>query len=93
MLAYRRIVVHWRAIVLLLILACVAFLITRFAECVRFVLILFALLLLFIASQIYWMGRILDLGEGFIPGKPRRVWVAIIAGLVYLFVFTYSYPE
>jgi predicted MPP superfamily phosphohydrolase len=90
---YRRIVVHWRAIVLLLILACVAFLITRFPEFVRFVLILFALLLLFIASQIYWMGRILDLGEPFIPGKPRRVWLATIAGLVYLFLFTCSYPE
>jgi Calcineurin-like phosphoesterase len=29
----------------------------------------------------------------FIPGRPRRVWLAIIASVVYLFVFTYSYPE
>ncbi len=29
---------------------------------------------------------------GFIPGKPRRAWLAIIAGLVYLFFFTYSLP-
>jgi len=90
---YQRVVVHWRAITLLLILACVAFLGARFDEFVPFVLIGFALLLIFIASQIFWIGRILDLAERFNPGKPRRVWLAIIAGLVYLFVFTYSYPE
>jgi predicted MPP superfamily phosphohydrolase len=90
---YQRVVVHWRAIILLVILACVAFLVARFDEFVRFVLIGFALLLIFIASQIFWIGRILDLGERFIPGKPRRAWLAIIAGVVYLFVFTYSYPE
>src|SRR6266852_2842230 len=90
---YQRIVVHWRAIVLLLILGFVAFIVAPFDEFVPFVLIGFALLLLFIASQIFWIGRILDLGERFIPGKPRRAWLAIIAGVVYLFVFTYSYPE
>jgi hypothetical protein len=46
---------------------------------------LFALLLIFIASQFFWIGRILDLGERFIPGKPRRAWLAIIAGLVRAF--------
>ena len=93
LLVYRRLVIHWHAIVLLLVLACVAFLVARFDEVVPFVLIGFALLLIFIASQIFWIGRILDLGERFIPGKPRRLWLAIIAGLVYLLVFTYSYPE
>ena len=83
---------RWRAIVLLLILACVAFLVARFGDD-SFVLIGFALLLIFIASQIFWIGRILDLGERFIPGNPRRAWLAIMAGLVYLFVFLYSYPE
>src|SRR6266849_6145788 len=90
---YQRVVVHWRAIVLLLILGFVAFIVAPFDEFVPFMLILFALLLLFIASQIFWIGRILDLGERFIPGKPRRAWLAIMAGLVYLFVFLYSYPE
>ena len=52
-----------------------------------------ALLLIFTASQLFWIGRILDLGERLIPGKPRRAWLAIMAGLVYLFVFLYSYPE
>jgi hypothetical protein len=46
-----------------------------------------------IASQLFWIGRILDLGERLIPGKPRRAWLAIMAALVYLFVFLYSYPE
>jgi predicted MPP superfamily phosphohydrolase len=90
---YRCVVVHWRAIVLLLILACVAFLVARSDEFGRFELIALALLLIFIASLIFWIGRLVDVGERFIPGRPRRVWLAIIAGLVYLFVFTYSYPE
>ena len=63
LLVYRRVVIHWHAIVLLLVLACVAFLVARFDEFVPFVLIGFALLLIFIASQIFWIGRILDLGE------------------------------
>jgi predicted MPP superfamily phosphohydrolase len=90
---YQRVFVHWRAIILLLILACVVIRAAHFDEFVRFDLILFALLLVFIASQIFWIGRMLDLGVRFIPGRPRRVWLAIIASVVYLFVFTYSYPE
>ena len=90
LLVCRRVIAHWRPIILLLILALATFLI---AHADFFGLFLFALLLIFIASQIFWISRILDLGEGFIPDKPRRLWLAIIAGLVYLFVFTYSYPE
>src|SRR2546428_12204789 len=44
LLVCRRVVVHWRAIILLLILACVAFLVARFEEFGRFVLTGFALL-------------------------------------------------
>jgi predicted MPP superfamily phosphohydrolase len=58
-----------------------------------FDLMLLAALLIFIASQFFWIGRILDIGERLVPGKPRRVWLATIAGLTYLFVFAYSYPE
>ena len=90
LLVCRRVIAHWRPIILLSILALATLLI---AHADFFGLSLFALLLIFIASQIFWIGRILDLGERFIPGKPRRVWLAIIAGLIYLFVFTYSYPE
>jgi predicted MPP superfamily phosphohydrolase len=87
---YQRVVVHWRATILLLILALATFLI---AHADFFGLFFFALLLIFIAGQFFWIGRILDLGERFIPGKPRRAWLAIIAGLVYLFFFTYSFPS
>jgi uncharacterized protein len=82
-----------RAVTFLLILACVAFLVARFDEFVSFELILFALLLIFIASQLFWIGRILDFGERLLPGRPRRAWLATMAGLVFLFVFLYSYPE
>jgi predicted MPP superfamily phosphohydrolase len=90
---YRRVIAHWRAIVLLLILALTTFLVARFNEFARVVLLGLALLLLFIASQLFWVARILDIGEWFIPGKRRRVWLAIVVALVYSFVFLYSYPE
>ena len=89
----RRVVAHWRAIVLLLILACVAFLVARSEEFGRFELMLLALLLIFIASQIFWIGRLVDVEERFIPGRPRRAWLMIMTVVVYLFVFLYSYPE
>ncbi len=91
--SFRRVVAHWRAIVLLLILPCVVFLVARFDEFARFDLILLALLLIFIASQIFWLGRLVDVGERFIPGRPPRVWLTIVTVVVYLFVILYSYPE
>jgi len=93
LLICRCVVAHWRAIVLLLILPCVVFLEARFDEFARFDLILLALLLIFIASQIFWIRRLLDVEQRFIPGRPRRVWLAIMTVVVYLFVFLYSYPE
>src|SRR5438445_13150075 len=89
----QRVVAHWRAIVLLLILPCVVFLVARFDEFARSDLIGLALLLIFIASQIFWIGRLVDVGERFIPRRPRRVWLVIMASLLYLFVFLYNYPE
>ncbi len=86
----RRTIEHWRAIVLLLILALATLLIIQGNF---FALVLLALLLILVASQLFWIARILDLGQRFIPGKPRRSSLAVIAGLVYLFVVTYSYPE
>src|SRR5712691_5800320 len=83
----RRVVVHSRAIILLVILACAAFQVVRSNKSGPFDLMELALLLIFTASQLFWIGRILDLGERLIPGKPRRAWLAIMAGLVYLFVF------
>ena len=84
---YQRVVVHWRAIILLLILALGTFLIAH-AE----LFLLFVVALLFIASQIFWIKRIIDVGEWLLPGQPSRARVAIIVGLAYLFLIAYSYP-
>jgi uncharacterized protein len=88
---YQRVIVHRGVIVLLLIFAfCVYPLIdlgkfgpTRVAFRV--------ILVVFIASQFFWIRRALDLGERFIPGKPRRVWLMVIGCFVELFFFAYSY--
>src|ERR1700752_4054867 len=88
---YQRVVAHWRAIILLLILARVAFLVVSSDEFVSFELNLFALLLIFIASQVFWIGRIVDLCRWLFPDQPRVRLVAI-ADLVYLFVIAYSFP-
>lgn len=52
-----------------------------------------ALLLMFVASQLFWIGRVVDLGERFLPGKPRRALLAVVAGLVYVSAFAYSFPS
>src|SRR5260370_33486356 len=82
--SFRRVVAHWRAIVLLLILPCVVFLVARFDEFARFDLILLALLLIFIATQIFWLGRLVDVGERFFPGTRPRVLRTIEAWVLYL---------
>jgi len=58
---------------------------------VSFELLLLTLLLIFIASQIFWIGRIVDLGKWLFPDQPR-VRLVVIADLVYLFVIAYSFP-
>src|SRR5260370_28607645 len=88
---YQRVSVHWRAIVLLLILGFVEFSVGPFGEFVPFMLILFALLLLFIGSQVFWIGRIVDLGKWLFTDQPR-VRLVVIADLVSLFVIAYSFP-
>src|ERR1700747_432787 len=50
-----------------------------------------ALFVMLIISQIFWVGRVVDLGERFIPGKPRRAWLTAIATVVYLFFFAYNF--
>ena len=91
--AFRRVVAHWQAIILLLVLTWVAFLAARSDDFgLFFDLIGLALLLILIASQIFWIRRIIDLGERVLPSKPRRRRVAMGVILVYLFVIAYSFP-
>ena len=89
---YQRVFVHWRAIILLLIIAYVAFLIASSDEFVSLELNLFALLLIFIASQIFWIGRVVDLGEWLLHRRVCRRRVAMGVVLAYLFVIAYSFP-
>jgi hypothetical protein len=83
-----------RIIVLSLVFAYSAFLLVHPDEAGRAIDLLFlALFVMLIASQFFWIRRLLDLGERFIPGKPRRVFLAVVAGLVYLFFFIYNFPS
>ncbi len=64
----RRVVRHWRGIVTLLIVARAAFYLIYPDEFGRFFdLIFLALFLIFIAGQIFWIKRIIDLVGRFLP--------------------------
>src|SRR5215472_16434637 len=79
---------HKRAIVPGLALAWTAFLLIHPDVWGRLVDVsFFALFLLIIASQFFWFGRILDLGEQLVPEKLRHGWLTAVACLLYIFVF------
>jgi hypothetical protein len=85
---------YTRVIVWLLVVAYAAFKVVHPDEDGRVLDLFFiAILVMLIASQFFWIRRALDLGEQFIPGKPRRAWLAVIAGAVYLFFFIYSFTH
>ena len=50
-----------------------------------------ALFVTLIASQLFWIARVVGLGERFIPGKPQRVWLRIIVGVLYLLFFAQQF--
>jgi len=87
----RRVVAYWRVIVVLLIFALAAAIILH-NQFVSFELVGLALLLIFIASQIFWIGRVVDLGEWVLRRRVCRRRVAIGVVLAYLFVIAYSFP-
>jgi predicted MPP superfamily phosphohydrolase len=55
-------------------------------------LLLLVIGVVFIASQIFWLRRVIDLGERLIPGRQRRSRIAILVGLAYLLLVAYSFP-
>jgi uncharacterized protein len=55
-----------------------------------FFLFFSVLFVMLMASQFFWIGRILDLAERFIPGKARRGWLGGIATTACLFLFAYN---
>src|SRR2546421_6104112 len=44
-----------------------------------------------IASQLFWIPRVIGLGERFILGKPQRIWLKVIVGVPYLFFFASNF--
>jgi hypothetical protein len=54
-------------------------------------LLVYALLVMLFAAQLFWIRRVLDIGERFIPGKPKRALLAVIATVVYVFFFVYNF--
>ena len=92
--AYRRVIAHWRVIVLGLILARAVFYVIYPDEFgVFFDLLFLGLLVIFIAGQIFWIKRIIDIAVHFIPSHIGRTRLAVIATLIYLFIYAYSYPS
>jgi uncharacterized protein len=87
----RRVVAYWRMIVVLLIFALATAIVLQ-GQFVSFELLLLTLLLIFIASQIFWIGRVVDLGQWLLPPRVCRRRVATGVVLAYLFVVAYSFP-
>src|SRR6201982_2018066 len=84
---------HWRVIVLGLILARAVFYVIYPDEFgVFFDLLSLGLLVVFIAGQIFWIKRIIDAAAHFIPSHIGRTRLAVVAALIYVFVYAYSYP-
>ena len=54
-------------------------------------LLLIVILAILIASQFFWIRRVVNLGQRLLPGTPRRAFLSIVACLVYLFFFLYSF--
>ena len=54
-------------------------------------LLLIIILAILIVSQFFWIRRVVNLGERLLPGTPRRAFLSVVACLVYLFFFLYSF--
>jgi predicted MPP superfamily phosphohydrolase len=52
-----------------------------------------ALFVTLIGSQLFWLRCVLELGDRFIPGKGRRVWLRIIVGFAYLLFFAHRFTS
>src|SRR5215467_9469990 len=81
---------HKRTITILLVVLCAFWLYPNFDS--EF-LLYFPIFVLLIVSQLFWIRCALDVGERLIPGKPRRIWLAIVATVVYVFFCGYSFTH
>jgi predicted MPP superfamily phosphohydrolase len=82
-----------RVITLLLVAACSILLTPSLSEVgLPHFLLWFATFMMLFGSQIFWIDRILDIAERFIPGKPRRIWLGVMAAVLYVcFFFAYNF--
>src|SRR6266496_369789 len=78
-------------ITLLWVVFCAFWLIPNWREGPFYFLFFSAIFVMLIARQLFWIRRVVDLGERFIPGKPRRAWLTAIASVVCLFFFAYNF--
>src|SRR5690242_5755951 len=77
-----------RVITSLLIAACSFWLTPSFSDVgFLYFLIWFATNMMLFGSQVFWIDRLLTIGERFIPGKPRRIWLGLASAVVYVFFF------
>jgi uncharacterized protein len=81
---------HKRTITILLVVLCAFCLYPNFDS--EF-LLYFPIFVLLIVSQLFWIRRALDLGERFIPGKPRRIWFGVVGTVIYVFFCVYSFTH
>jgi hypothetical protein len=90
---WQRVIAHWRAIALGLILARAVFCVIYPDEFgVFFDLLFLGLLVVFVAGQIFWIKQVIDVARRFLPSQIGRTRLAVGAALIYLFVYAYSYP-
>jgi uncharacterized protein len=47
--------------------------------------------ILFLASQVFWISLIAKFGAKLIPGRSLRRWLAVIGVAVYIFLFSYNF--
>jgi predicted MPP superfamily phosphohydrolase len=91
--AYQRVITHWRIFLACLIAIFAVFQLIYPDEFGRFLDMAFlAIFVMLIASQFFWVRRVLEVVQRFLPGNPRRSWLAVVTFLIYLFFFIYSYP-
>src|SRR5438045_6557905 len=69
---------------------CSLILLPNWREGPFYLLFFSTLFLMLIASQVFWVVRVVDLGERFIPGRRRRGWLTAIAWVVWMFFFGYN---
>src|SRR5713226_2171389 len=80
-----------RVIVWLLIFAWAASRVVHPDDDGRFVdLLAFAILVMLIASQFFWIGRVRELGKKLISGERWRKGLGIVGLMVYLFLLTFN---